>query len=176
MNHFSMSDSLHRRCLIAAVIALACSSCGAMSRMGTAEVTEADGQPCFALPLESQTRGGLPLSVLYVSEIRSPDNGVSLPGELWHIASANLGSPVQLRPQACIRYGQAPSGTVQRSYKPLELFHPYHVAIRAPGARTVAYTADFCLKPDATGKVKVVVVPLDGNSEEKRFSICTKNG
>lgn len=174
MNKFRVYDCLYRRGLIAATVAFACSSCGAMSRMGTAEVTEADGQPCFALPLESQTRGGLPLSVMYVSEIRSPDNGVSLPAELWHVASANLAAPVQLRPQVCIRYGQAPAGTLQRSHKPLELFHPYHVAIRAPGARTLAYTADFCLKPDATGKVRVVVVPLDGRSEDQRFSICTK--
>lgn len=176
MKRMPVHIGLYGRGLIATLITLVCSSCGAMSRMGTAQVTDADGLPCFALPMESATRGGLPLSVLVVSEIRAPDNGVSLPKELWHIASQNAGPPVQLRPPACIRYGQAPAGTVQRSYKPLVAFHPYHVAIRAPGSRTVAYTAEFCLKPDATGNVRVIVVPADGSPEDKRFSICSRPG
>lgn len=162
--------------LMAGAISLACSSCAATSRMGNAAVTEADGLPCFALPQHRATKNGLPLDTLYVSETRSPDNGVTLPAELWHISAAEGAAAPQLRPQGCISYGKAPAATVQRSFKPLELYRPYHVAIRTQGdnAGMVAYTAEFCLKPDASGKARVLVVPRDGSSDDKRFSVCAR--
>lgn len=145
-----------------------------MSRMGTAVVTEIDGLPCFSLPMERATRSGLRLQVLYVAEKRSPDNGMTLPAELWHIRSVNTANAPLLRPSMCIRYGDAPPGMVERTKKTLELFHPYHIAIRqqSDGSGTVAYTAEFCLKPDANGLVRVLVIPNDGSTDEMRFSRC----
>lgn len=164
------------RWLIAAAIALNSPLCAATSRMGTAEVTTVGGLPCFSIPYSRDTRHGLPLQVLYVSEVRSPDAGLSLPAELWHIAASDTASPPSLHPQTCIRYGQAPATTVQRTVKPLQMFHPYHVAIRAPheNAGMMAYVAQFCLIQYAGGHVRVQVIAQNGAGDDERFSVCRR--
>lgn len=173
------SRMAHRPALWRAGIAVAIAACclpgAAMSRMGTAEVRDADGVPCFTLPLNRETRAGLRLQTLYVSETRSPDNGVTLPPELWHITVAQGAASPKVLPQSCIRYGQAPAGMVQRTLKQLALFHPYNIAIRLEpdNSGMIAYTAQFCLVADAAGTVKVITVPHSSN-DEHRMHACTR--
>lgn len=164
------------RFLAAGAITLTCSSCVAMSRMGNAEVTEANGLPCFSIPLDRTTRQGVALETLYVSETRSPDNGVTLPAELWHITANESAALPTLRPPACIPYGHAPGAMTQRTFKPLKVFHPYHVGIRTQPSHSGrgGYSAEFCLKPDTNGRVRVLMVPRDGSSEDDRFSVCAR--
>ena len=133
----------------------------AMSRMGTATVTEVNGLPCFSVLRDRETRNGLPLSVLVVSEVGSPDGMRTLPAALWSISAAGSAPRHLLRPEACIRYGEAPAGTVQRTLRQLELFHPYHVSIKAGDGSygTVAHRARFCLTADAMGQVRVQRMP-----------------
>lgn len=150
-----------RLVLAACVLAFTGTPALAMSRMGSATVSEVNGLPCFSLLRDRETRNGLPLSVLIVSEVGSSDGMRTLPAELWRISADHSASRPLLRPEACIRYGEAPAGTVQRTRMPLELFHPYHVSIKAGDSRygTVAHGARFCLTADATGQVRVQMVP-----------------
>lgn len=142
----------------------------AMSRMGTATVNVVDGLPCFSLLRDRETRNGLPLSVLLVSEVRSPDGMRTLPAELWRISRSDTAPRHLLRPEACIRYGEAPAGMVQRTLMPLKLFHPYHVSIKAGDSSygTVAHGAQFCLTTDAAGKVRANIAP----PESKRHLVA----
>lgn len=152
------------------------SSSSAYSRMGTAQISDVNGLPCFSIPLDYETEDGVSFYSLYVSELTSPDHGRTLPPMLWSISARDATSPPQLLPPACIPYGQTPPDTVQRTLQPLSLFRPYYVAVRAWRKKTslVAYTAEFCITADIEGKLKARVIPQDQRLGPQRYDVCKK--
>lgn len=161
--------------LVAATAAIGCTSCAAMSRLGQAEVSISKGLPCFSIPLDAETKHGLPLHSLSVSEKDRPDWRTQA-AELWQFTISDPAPAVTLRPQDCIRYGDAPANAQQRVRKPLEQYHVYyvHVAAEVPAGDMFGYAAWFCIKPDATGNMSVQVVPRDKDSGRRRYEVCTR--
>lgn len=164
------------RLLITVAITLNSASCVATSRIGTAEVSDQNGQPCFSIPSNAETMEGLPLITLAVTDINLLDGGRKLPPESWHFVATNLGAPPKLFPDKCVRYGEAPPATRQRTLKPLELFHPYIVSVgaRPKDSNLSAYTAEFCITMDETGRRKIQVISSDRRLGEQRYQVCTK--
>jgi len=176
MNNYVKTEKKRYHYFLLAALTMVSSSCAATSRLGIAEISESNGLPCFSVPLDAETKNGLPLHALVVKEIKSADRGQTLQGELWHFAAADPTSPTQLRPEKCIRYGEAPAGTVQRTLKPLQSFHPYAVAVaaRPENSNVIAYSAEFCIKSDSAGKIAIQVISPDKRSGDKRYDVCAR--
>jgi hypothetical protein len=142
--------------------------------METAVVTDADGTPCFSIPRKWETRNGIPLFAITVHEPKSVD-WKSMPTQYWGLSIEPPGSSLLLRPQACIRYGDQPANawTKMDAAKPLEPFHIYAVTLNArPEDSNVAfYRAEFCVKPDASGKIIVLQVS-PSQSDLNRTAVC----
>lgn len=164
--------------LLPIVLALALASlsttCAAISSMGKAEVTELDELPCFAVQSTAETRKGIPLYSVHVSE-RQSANWQTLPDEVWSFKVEPPGSWIETTPQECYRYGEAPVSSNGTPAKPLRLYRVYAVDIsaRAHGSGTVSYGAEFCIKPSGTGKITVQPVPWDETTGQWRYDVCT---
>lgn len=100
---------------LAIFMAMWCSFSMAMSGIGSAVVLESKGLPCFTIEENSDTKDGLPLSSLVVSELTSHP-GQRSPDELWGFSN-KFGNPTTISPQNCIRYGEIPAGTELRVEK-----------------------------------------------------------
>jgi hypothetical protein len=175
MNPYPKSEKNRWRFLLVAMLCAGCTSSMATSRVGTAVVTESNGLPCFSIPANGETRQGLPLRGIAVTEIQTGDWN-KLPAELWHFTAADPSSRSQLHPTKCIRYGEAPAASVQRALKPLEPFRVYYVNVnaRTDDSGMIGYVAKFCVKPDGAGKNIVQVISPDERGGEKRFEVCAR--
>ena len=176
MPSITLANSKIKQSLFAVALAMICSLCIAASRMGTAEVSDKNGMPCFALPSDPETRDGLPLYVLAVTEVKSVDGMKTPPEELWYFTAADFKMPPQLRPTDCIRYGETPASTLQRTLKPLQPFHPYSVSIvaREKSSSMLAYVAEFCVKPDHMGRTTVQIISSVRSEGDKRYGVCAR--
>jgi hypothetical protein len=143
--------------------------------MGVAVVKDQDGQPCFSIPLEVETKNVLPLDGIVVMEARLIDNDAP-PSERWHFMAIDPANRTPLRPDACIIYGKAPPNTKQRTLRPLEQFTIYRVSILARTAisNTVAYSAKFCVTPDNFGNPVIHAISGDERKGNKRFVVCQR--
>jgi hypothetical protein len=159
----------------AAVMTVLCMSVEATSRMGRAVVTESNGLPCFAVPSDAETLGGIPLYDLLVSEPKSRD-WKALPDELWGFAIEPPGYSIAVLPQNCIRYGNTPNSAKQRTLKPLQPFHVYAVSIgaRPKDSGVIGYNAEFCLKPANDGRMTVQVIEWDRITRKWQYDVCAK--
>lgn len=153
-------------------MALFCTACAATSRMETAVISESQGLPCFSIPKNAETKDGIPLYGILVSEIKSAD-WKTLPDALWEFSMSPPGSSLILRPENCIRYGDTPASAEQGKLKPLEPFHVYAVGVaaRPEGSNVVAYGARFCIKPMASGKIAIQMLAPNSKADDSR---CAK--
>lgn len=157
--------------LFAALGYLTHTSSFATSRLGTAVVKDLDGRPCFSIESNSETRNGLPLRVIAVTAMGDSDFRKA---EAWHIMSTDLAHATLLRPTECILYGEAPSNTVQRTFKKLDFFRIYNVEVVAKeeNSNMVAYGAAFCIVLDSSGKTRVQAVPSEVDSAAPHYQPC----
>jgi hypothetical protein len=170
-----LSQLLRRR--VAALVAIVGTACSATSRMPQAKISESNGLPCFAIADDAETRAGVRLYSLVVSERESEDSQ-SLPAELWRFIVAPPGDWIDTTPQRCIRYGEPPpSAKPQSVAKPLVPGRVYVAFLGArPNAATVpvvGYRAEFCLMRGSDGKSGVLVVPWDQGAKRWRYEVCT---
>jgi hypothetical protein len=163
--------------LIACVILANCVvSCSATSRMPSAQISEVNGLPCFAVANESDTREGVRLYSLLVSEQESK-NYQSLPDELWKFNVDPPGNWINTVPQNCIRYGETPAtAKASGAAKPLEPGRVYVVFIGARpkdgGVPVIGYKAEFCIKSTNSGKTVVQTIPWDIEAKKWRYDLC----
>lgn len=134
----------------------ACLESSANSRMGTAEVRNLDGLPCFAIPSSTETRDGISLYTITVSENKSAQAG-TLPKEMWHLAVMPYGSFRTITPKDCLRYGEELPGTRQRTSGKLVPGQVYavHINARPEESNLMGYIARFCVIPGKDGKLSV---------------------
>lgn len=142
-------------CAILTVLALSPIDCGATSRIGKADIRLRDGKPCFAIPANRGTRGGLPFSGIHLSEASSPAPGG--PPMLWANQVLPHGRTVTLTADTCIGYGEALPSTRNEVVTDLQPYRIYAVFIQArpAGSSLRGYDAHFCLVP-ATGGMDIV--------------------
>lgn len=162
-------------CMFGVLVSMSCIACGATSRMGQAIVSNFEGVPCFTIPKNSETRDGIPLDGLIVSELTSPDES-TYPDELWQFSVEPPGNSITLRPEKCILYGTPPKLAKQNSLTPLKPFHVYAVFLHAvpKGTSLRGYKADFCVFPEKSGKTSVKVIPWNEAEKKWQYEICAK--
>ena len=162
---------------VALALALQTASCSATSRVGQAVVTEAGGRPCFAIPDEPQTRRkDIRLYAVAVSETGST-SWKTAPAQLWSFTADPLAAGLQVRPGACIRYGELPaSAKIGQEPAALQPERVYAVEISAGPASasssTRGYKAEFCVKPAPNGGLTVHTVPWDEGAKRWRHEVC----
>lgn len=147
----------------------------AMSRMGSAVVTESNGRPCFSIQADGETEEGLPLKGIMVEEATSAVTA-EYPTQLWNFKVSDNAPKTILHSTECIRYGEAPQNSIQRTLKPLEMFRVYDVSViaRNENSNMIAYRAEFCIKSDSHGKVTVQQIPDGGYGEKERYEACAR--
>ena len=167
--------SKHCHILAVAALCAACTSSMATSRLGTAVVTASHGVPCFSIPAEDETRHGLPLRGIVVSDLPTGD-WKQLPAEMWHFTADSPVSRPRLHPTACVRYGEPPAGSVQRTFKPLEPYRVYHVMVNArkDASGMIGYVAKFCVKPDGPNNAMVQAISADERGGDKCYAVCAR--
>lgn len=157
------------------LLLLTCQPLLALSRMGTAIISDSEGIPCFSIPENFETSKGLPLYGIFISEL--PD-GVSskLPPYVWSLKATNYDSLPILYPKKCVQYGETPGGTALHILKQLELLKVYSVFIQAKqdGSSMMGYSGQFCLKPAGSGRTTVKVISEDRRLGDARFAGCFK--
>lgn len=146
----------YRNFFLAGAVLVASLDASANSRMGSAEVKIIDGQLCFSLPENEETRDGIPLFSIFVSEEKTAKAG-TLPAELWHLSVMPRGKFITLSSKDCIAYGREWPGTVQRSSITLAPLHVYSVFLHARPEQSnlIGYDARFCIIPLDNGKFSV---------------------
>lgn len=145
----------------------------ALSSMGTATIINSNGTPCFSIPKNSETKNGLPLYSLTVSEIR-PGNLEELSPSVWSFETKNHKAPPTILPTQCIRYGDNPAGTTRLTLMPMKPNTLYYVSIRAQNnvSNVFAYTGIFCIKLKLSKGFFVQVISGDRSLGEARFAAC----
>ena len=140
----------------------------ARSSMRDAIVTQAGGQPCFALPVKAGDDMRLyGISVIDTAEPRR--DWRAAPVEMWGFAIDHPGLAMASGAASCVQYGQTPAGARERQKaRPLQPATVYRVDINARplegGGATVGYTARFCVKALANGALEVRVARQSGAS------------
>lgn len=145
------------------------------SGIGEAVVTDVDGQPCFSIPKNWDTRNGLDLHSLSVSQNNGQD--AEKPYEdVWMFSVEPPGSSIIARPGQCYRYGVTPTRATQAVHKPLELYRVYNVFLHArpDNSPLRGYDAEFCIKPAANGKTSVQLVKWDDKAGRRRYDLCER--
>lgn len=163
------------RAMSFSLMCLSCTSTMAMSRMGSAIITESNGYPCFSIQSDAETKDGLQLDGIVVSETRL-SNAKKLSEEFWHFMTGDSLQKTIFRPTECVRYGEAPQNAIQRTLKNLEVFRVYSVNVIAhnENSNTVAYSGKFCLTSDKLGKITVQSISNDERDGDKRYEVCAR--
>ncbi len=177
-------DRLSSRLALAAAVAgvlaaaLTGAGCAAQSRVGTAEVSTSGGLPCFAIPIERETRSA-PVRLQSLSVTQGPRaDWRSLAPEVWGFDFDARGTLVDASRAGCMRYGEAPaSATPHGDALPLLPGRLYRVEINARPSDgrspTLGYEAEFCLKPGLNGQAPAVqAVPWDATARRWRRDVC----
>lgn len=129
----------------------------AASGVGVAVVTESDGRPCFGLSNTPETRDGLPLYSLLLSEVRSKEPGQP-PEEVWIASVIPNGKSIPLMPGRCIQYGQKIANVENELLRKLEPYTIYSIFLNAKSADShlMGYSADFCFIPTTNGSIEII--------------------
>lgn len=153
-----------------ALIALLFTSC---SGIGTAVVTQVDGQPCFAVPRSWETLTGIPLYGLTVSKKNAAESAERYP-DVWRITFNPPGSSMITRPGDCLRYGVTPARATMEVHEPLEPYRVYFLFMHARGqnSRLMGYDAEFCIKPVANGGTMIHVITYDDKAGRRLYELC----
>jgi hypothetical protein len=147
----------------------------ATSRLGTAEVRQDQDYPCFAIPMNRETRDGVPFYGIFVKEARmgGPEGLVQ---DMWTSEDLDFPPRSRLSPNQCIRYGEKIEVHTQSTTKPLDLYKIYYVSIIAKeeGSNMISYVANFCITSDQRGRRHVQMIAPDNSLGKTRFDVCTK--
>lgn len=151
------------------------SSSFATTRIGTVKIIDLDGIPCFSIPNSSETRNGLPLHGLFISELPNK-NDDGLPRSIWSFRATDYSSLPKIFPKHCIPFGELPDGTTQRALEPLQLLKVYSVYLQAKyeGSSMDGYSGEFCIKPAGSGRTFVQVIQENYSLGDARFAGCVK--
>ena len=124
--------------------------------MGSAEVKIIDGRLCFSLPANKETRDGIRLFTVFVSEDNALKAGTLFP-EIWHLTVLPHGKFIMISPKDCIPYGLELPGTVQLNSAKLTQLHIYSVFLQArpEESNLIGYGARFCIIPANDGKFSI---------------------
>lgn len=168
---FTTTSNCQRR-ITACLMIMFSSACSATSRMEAAAISESKGAPCFSIPKNSETKNGIPLHSILVSEIKGAD-WRTLPEELWSFSVVPPTDSILLRPENCIRYGETPDSAKQGKLRPLEFFHVYSVGVaaRPVDSNIIAYGARFCIKPVGNGRIAIQILSPNSDAKDTR---CAK--
>ena len=163
------------RYLGAGLIATVCLSCTGSSRVESAVVTGIEGVPCFSVPWTKETNKGIPLFGLSVARMPGPDE--NLPEIVWSFEVKPVGSSILAVPGKCLPYGATPMVAGKAESKLLLPYHIYGAQIQAKQDNTnlKGFTAEFCLKPAANGKLRVQAIPWDDKNERWYYQVCAKS-
>lgn len=144
--------------------------------MGTAIVTESDGIPCFSIQLDDETKNGLPLHGIAVTENVSSIAG-QYPAEFWRFETDERSPKTLIHPSKCVRYGEIPGDATERVHKELATFQVYSVNIvaRRENANMVAYRANFCIKPVKPGQMEIVIIPSNYRGSNGSHELCRQS-
>ena len=159
--------------VLSATLALAPTPCTATSRVGSVQISQMDGMPCFGIPNNAETRNGAPFSAVIVTKNNAP-GATTRPEEVWFSYMKPRGKTIILKPGTCIRYGAMPAPSQQERLIPLQPYTVYSVTLDAvpEGTNLRGYDAEFCLIPDAAKKFRVQVVPWDEKASKWRYELC----
>ncbi|WP_426212625.1 hypothetical protein [Massilia sp. TWP1-3-3] len=159
--------------ILASVFTISSTACSGNSRPD-AIVTEVAGLPCFAIPENRETRGGIPLYGLLVSERPSSESTLP-PSELWSVSVEPAGASIVARPHSCIRYGETPLGAVAGTPLTLQPHHVYGIDLNArpENSNVHSYSAQFCIRL-VGGKSVVQVIPWNDKSNQWQYNVCNK--
>jgi len=148
----------------------------ATSRLGTAEVRQDQDYPCFAIPMNRETRNGVPFYGIFVKEDRM-EGPEELAKDMWTSEDLDFPPRSRLHPDQCIRYGEKLKTHTQSTTKPLDLYKIYYVSIIAKeeGSNIISYVANFCITPDQLGRHRVQMIAPDNSLGKARFDVCTKS-
>jgi hypothetical protein len=166
-------------CIISAIgivsLVVVLPSSFATSRLGIAEIRQVEGYPCFTIPMNGETRSGVPLYGIFVKEDRmgGPEE---LAKDVWTSEDLSFPPKTRLHPERCIRYGENINTHTQSNIKPLELYKIYYVSIIAKEeeSNVISYVANFCITSDQLGRRKIQMIPRDNRLGEARFNVCNK--
>lgn len=162
---------------LACCSALSAAGCTAASRVGTAIVTQDGDLPCFALPVDAETRAApVRLQALAVTFGERAD-WRSLPPTAWAFRIAPPGTALDVTQAHCLRYGELPArAEAAAAAQALVPGRVYRLQINARprdgDSPTLGYEASFCLNPGAAGRVTVVTVPWDPRAGRWREEVC----
>jgi hypothetical protein len=156
------------------LLAFFCTACVASARLETAVVTEVDGLPCFSVPNTSETRIGIPLYTLEVSRRPAPDEKVA--ERVWYFSAESAAGSMQAFPGKCFRHGVTPKAAEQDELKPLLPYHIYVVDIQAKqeGSNLKGYQAEFCMRPNATGRMRVQEISWNDKNRSWNYEVCAR--
>ena len=151
------------------------SSSFASTRIGTVKIIDLDGIPCFSIPSSSETKNGIPLHGLFISELPNKnDDGVQR--SIWSFRATDYSLRPKIFPKHCIPFGKLPDGTTQRAFEPLQLLKVYSIYLQAKheGSSMDGYSGEFCIKPAGSGRTVVQVIREDYSLGDARFAGCVK--
>lgn len=174
-----ISRQLLRKCVRATgamLLVFASASCTGTAKPD-AVVTMKEGMPCFSVENSSATKDGIPLYGLTVFEMNTKEGIMN--SKRWSVdfrSDEGVGA-ITISPASCVRYGDVPATGIERvSSTPLRPYTAYHVLLDArpddPYTNVIAYTALFCLKPDASGKLGIQAISQKKSLGDGRFDVC----
>lgn len=139
-----------------------------------AEVRLVAGTPCFSVPGTTETQRTAPI----VAAVAVGEYTAAGPSHIWEWVTP-LEPEVTLPPDTCIPFGHPGSAMGPNGIPPLLPGHRYHVSINSQipspsqqgdGMVGRMYSADFCLREDASGQPSLVMVPRSRG--EAQWEVC----
>lgn len=163
-------------CTAVLALILEYSTSFAVSSFPPAQIKQVDDSPCFTVVDDSETRKGVRLYSIAVTERESKD-WRTRPDVLWAFRMEPPGASIEFRPDMCIRYGEIPQSAKEtQKALPLQYNHVYSVTIGARpegGASSVlGYGSEFCIKPADNEKTLVLEIPWDKKTRRWRYDVC----
>jgi hypothetical protein len=147
--------------------------CFANPSMRHAKVSEVDGAPCFAV--DDKRTDSFHLFSLYVWE-KKPRQWKESSKVLWQFNINPPGKWVDINGQTCFLYGVTPSFAEGTLAEPLVPYQIYDVSIKADpqnvGDHVIAYSTEFCLKPNNDGKLFVQVIEWNQIENRRNYEAC----
>lgn len=160
--------------ILAAIIYSHGAGAMATSRLGTAVISDSAGLPCFSVESNRETIDGVPLDVIVVTEKRLHSRP-EIPVELWHFVT-NYPSQTRLSPNKCIRYGEPPLESVQRTLKPLKPYVIYSVGViaRKENSGVLGYFLSFCITTNKLGGDQLNTFKNDESKGNEQYELCAR--
>jgi hypothetical protein len=163
-------------CLAVVAVGFAHSNCFASQRIENVVVRAVNGTPCFSIPLNRETRNGIPFYSILVSDVLSAGPNTR-PERYWQADIIPYGNSISITPNDCFTYGKDLPSSEQLALKPLAPYRVYSVNLLAhpENSNLVGYSGEFCLIPGNNGDLTVKVLIRDGKPDAERYSVCTRD-